>query len=201
MVVGGYYDPYSGEDRYTTEDPYLSDVELLSLDSANPVPPCLMSLNNFPVGLFGASGSVGDGNATIFKLISDLGTLYFFSDGLPIVCGGYTYSDESAEECYKYSPLSDSWQIYGSMPNVKVFSGHAYVENFGLVMAGSYSGDDSSVTVTRDGLNFEELAPLPYGDWGGCLTAVDDQTLIYSGGRDNYLAAYSYDIPGNSWTM
>ena len=87
------------------------------------------------------------------------------------------------------------------MTNVKVFSAHAYVENFGLVMAGSYSGDDSSVTVTRDGLNFEELAALPYGDWGGCLTAVDDQTLIYSGGESYYYKAYSYDIPNNSWTM
>ena len=87
------------------------------------------------------------------------------------------------------------------MTNVKVFSAHAYVENFGLVMAGSYSGDDSSVTVTRDGLNFEELAPLPYGDWGGCLTAVDDQTLIYSGGQSHGTYAYSYNISSNSWTM
>ena len=123
------------------------------------------------------------------------------SDGLPIVCGGYTTTDTRGEECYKYSPLSDSWQIYGSMPNVKVFSAHAYVENFGLVMAGSYYDDDSSVTVTRDGLNFEELAPLPYGDWGGCLTAVDEQTLIYSGGEYYSYKAFSYDIPTNSWTM
>ena len=58
MVIGGY------------NHSYLSDVELLSLDPENPVPPCLMSLNDFPVGLFGASGSVGDGNMTIFTLIS-----------------------------------------------------------------------------------------------------------------------------------
>ena len=53
MVIGGY------------NHSYLSDVELLSLDPENPVPPCLMSLNDFPVGLFGASGSVGDGNMSI----------------------------------------------------------------------------------------------------------------------------------------
>ena len=92
------------------------------------------------------------------------------------------------------------------MPYVKVYSAHAYVENFGLVMAGSYSGDDSSVTVTRDGINFEELAPLCLSGWGGCLTAVDDQTLIYSGGAYNngeetFPNAQSYDIPSNSWTM
>ena len=84
MVIGGYYNPYltTTEYPYTTEDPYpyttedrpegpyLSDVELLSLDSDNPVPPCLMSLNNFPVGLFGASGSVGDGNMSILNMIT-----------------------------------------------------------------------------------------------------------------------------------
>ena len=118
-----------------------------------------------------------------------------------MVCSGDTTSDTDAEECYKYSPLSDSWQISGSMPNVKVYSAHEYVENFGLIMVGSSYGDDNSVTVTRDGTNFEELAPLCLSGWGGCLTAVDDQTLIYSGGRDFYYAAYSYDIPGNSWTM
>ena len=69
MVIGGYYDEYY--DEYDDPDAYLSDVELLSLDPDNPVPPCLMSLNEFPIGLFGASGSVGDGNTTIFTLISD----------------------------------------------------------------------------------------------------------------------------------
>ena len=117
------------------------------------------------------------------------------------MCGGYGTADSSVEECYKYSPLSDSWQIYGSMPNVKVFSAHAYVENFGLVMAGSYSGDSSSVTVTRDGLNFEELAPLPNGgDYGGCLAVVNEETLMYSGGNGNRYDVYSYDIPSDTWT-
>ena len=41
---------------------YLTDVELVSLDPDYPVPPCLTGLNDFPIGLFGASGSVGDGN-------------------------------------------------------------------------------------------------------------------------------------------
>ena len=127
--------------------------------------------------------------------------LTLFADGLPIVCGGYTYSDQSAEECYKYSPLSDSWQIYGTMPNVKVFSAYAYVENFGLVMAGSVSGNSDSVTVTRDGRNFEELASLPNSDYFGCLTTVDEQTLLYTGGEYDPYAAYSYDIPSDTWTM
>ena len=67
MAIGGH-----GQDYSQPGSQYLSDVELLSLDPDNPVPPCLMSLNNFPVRLYGASGSVGDGNMTIFNLISDL---------------------------------------------------------------------------------------------------------------------------------
>lgn len=86
------------------------------------------------------------------------------------------------------------------MPNAKVFSAHAYVENFGLVMAGSYSGDSDSVTVTRDGLTFEELASLPSGSYAGCLAAVDEQTLLYTGGEYDQYATYSYDIPSDSWT-
>ena len=129
--------------------------------------------------------------------------LKYFADGLPIVCGGYpevgTVSDSN--KCYKYSPLSDSWQLYGTMPNAKVFSAHAYVENFGLVMAGSYADDSTSVTVTRDGLNFEELASLPLGNYAGCLAVVDEQTLIYTGGEYDKYVAYSYDIPSDSWTM
>ena len=73
MAIGGYYDesyaPISyvtprRDDNVKANSPrdYVYDVELVSLDPDYPVPPCLMSLNNFPVGLIGASGSVGDGN-------------------------------------------------------------------------------------------------------------------------------------------
>ena len=94
------------------------------------------------------------------------------------------------------------------MPNAKVFSAHAYVENFGLVMAGSYADDSMSVTVTRDGLNFEELASLPSGglsggSYAGCLAIVDNKTLIYTGGYGETQAKYAvyrYDIPSDSWT-
>ena len=86
------------------------------------------------------------------------------------------------------------------MPNVKALSAHAYLENFGLVMAGSYTGDSASVTVTRDGLNFEELAPLPSGNYGGCLAVVNEETLVYTGGDYDQYAAYSYDVPSDTWT-
>ena len=50
MVIGGY------------NDGPLTDVELVSLDpDNNPVPPCLKDLNNFPVEIRGAAGSIGEG--------------------------------------------------------------------------------------------------------------------------------------------
>ena len=54
MVVGGVNSNFVGD--------FLSDVELVSLDPENnPVPPCLANLNNFPVELYGAAGSVDEG--------------------------------------------------------------------------------------------------------------------------------------------
>ena len=51
MVVGGYD---------------LSDVELVSLDpDNNPVPPCLANLNNFPVEISYAAGSVDEGKVKL----------------------------------------------------------------------------------------------------------------------------------------
>ena len=57
MVVGGYnYD--LGE--------ILTDVELVSLDpDNNPVPPCLANLNDFPVKLESAAGSVDKGKVKL----------------------------------------------------------------------------------------------------------------------------------------
>ena len=54
MVVGGY--------RIRE----LSDVEIVSLDpNNNPVPPCLTNLNDFPVELDGAAGSVDKGKVKL----------------------------------------------------------------------------------------------------------------------------------------
>ena len=53
MVIGGYNSDFGG---------YLSDVELVSLDpDNNPVPPCLANLNDFPVEIAYAAGSVDEG--------------------------------------------------------------------------------------------------------------------------------------------
>ena len=45
---------------------YRNEVELVSLDpDNNPVPPCLANLNNFPVKLDGAAGSVDQGKVKL----------------------------------------------------------------------------------------------------------------------------------------
>ena len=56
MVVGGY-NGLGG---------YFSDVELVSLDpDNNPVPPCLANLNDFPVEISYAAGSVDEGKVKV----------------------------------------------------------------------------------------------------------------------------------------
>ena len=86
------------------------------------------------------------------------------------------------------------------MPAPRAFGASTYVENFGLVMAGNYESSSTSVIVTRDGQTFTELAPLPSGDYFGCMTTVDEQTLLYTGGYNYPTNVYSYDIPSNTWT-
>lgn len=76
MVIGG-----SRESSYSpTQEPgvstttslpggYINAVELVSLDpDNNPVPPCLTNLNDFPIGIDGAAGSVGEGNLIQYTL-------------------------------------------------------------------------------------------------------------------------------------
>ena len=117
------------------------------------------------------------------------------------MCGGYTYSDGGSDVCYKYSTLSDSWQEYGIMPSERAYSASAYVENFGLVMAGGYDyGITDSVIVTKDGYTFETLDSLPSPSDYGCLAVIDEQTLLLTGGYGDYTGVHSYDIPSDVWT-
>ena len=58
MIVGG-------QETYSLPGTSLDAVELVSFDLDNPVPPCLTDLNNFPVGITGAAGSVGEGSTVL----------------------------------------------------------------------------------------------------------------------------------------
>ena len=120
---------------------------------------------------------------------------------MPIVCAGSTFAGES-DVCYKYSPLSDSWQEYGTMPSERAYSASAYLENFGLVMAGGLDSGFSttSVIVTKDGFTFQTLDSLPTDSYDGCLAMIDEQTLLMTGGQGDTEGVYMYDIPGDIWT-
>ena len=79
-------------------------VELVSLDPDNhPVPSCLENLNNFTVpGLWASAGAVDQ-------------------EGIPFICGGgqnrgFEEDPEYFDECYKYVPEADSWEVQGTMP-------------------------------------------------------------------------------------
>ena len=74
-------------------------------------------------------------------------------------------------------------------------------------MAGGINNDDGrldSVILTKDGSTFETLDSLPTPTVYGCLTAITQTTLLFTGGYwgdtgEEYLV-YSYDIATNTWT-
>ena len=133
----------------------------------------------------------------------------FLLDGLPFVCGGRTYENDIVvyDKCYGYSPLNDSWREIGTLPSPRYGSGSAVLEGYGLVMAGGINNDDGrldSVILTKDGSTFETLDSLPTPTVYGCLTAITQTTLLFTGGYwgdtgEEYLV-YSYDIATNTWT-
>ena len=125
-----------------------------------------------------------------------------FADDMPFVCGGSDGSGTYYDTCYKYSPLTDSWQESGTMPSRRAYSAWAYLESFGLVMAGGYDGSRylDSVIVTKDGYTFDTLQSLPIPSSHGCLAVVDDNTLLMTGGNPDARAVHSYDIISDTWT-
>lgn len=131
--------------------------------------------------------------------------MFSFSDGIPFICGGRdanTYFDT----CYGYAPTSDSWEEIGTMPSRRYGSAYTFMDGFGLVMAGGYDGLGhlDSVILTKDGSTFETLDTLPIASRSGCLTVVDQTTLLLSGGNNydggSLYQALSYDIPTDTWT-
>ena len=128
--------------------------------------------------------------------------MFVFSDGHPYICGGYDGSHFSyLDTCYGYMPMSDSWEEVGTMPSRRAYSAYAVMDGFGLVMAGGYDGGSTldSVIVTMDGSTFETLDSLPTASYEGCLTVVDETTLLLSGGRGDENQALSYYIPIDTW--
>ena len=99
--------------------------------------------------------------------------------------------------------MSDSWQEIGKMPSRRAYSAYAFLEGFGLVMAGGYIGIGSyldSVIMTKDGSTFETLDSLPTASYRGCLTVVDETTLLLSGGQGALNQALTYNITTDTWT-
>ena len=101
--------------------------------------------------------------------------------------------------------MSDSWEVIGTMPSRRAYSAYAFIDGFGLVMAGGRQDGSSyldSVILTKDGSTFETLDSLPTASSSGCLTVVDETTLLLTGGSDAYVLyqALSYDITTDTWT-
>ena len=127
--------------------------------------------------------------------------MFSLTDGLPYICGGYN-GNNYFDTCYGYTPTSDSWEEIGTMPSRRGRSAYTFMDGFGLVMAGGYSYGSylDSVILTKDGSTFETLDSLPTASDFGCLTVVDETTLLLSGGTGDYDQALSYDITTDTWT-
>ncbi len=79
-------------------------------------------------------------------------------------------------------------------------SGYAYHPSWGLVMSGGKREDTredelNSVITTKNGREFEVLAPLPVNLTDHCLVIVDEDRLFVTGGetgRDRQKGAYVF---------
>ena len=69
-------------------------------------------------------------------------------------------------------------------------------------MAGGHAGGGhlDSVIRTKDGKTFETLDSLPTASGYGCLTVVDQKTLLLTGGGGALYQALSYNIATDTWT-
>ena len=89
------------------------------------------------------------------------------------------------------------------MPSRRAYSAYTFMDGFGLVMAGGKQSSSSyldSVIMTKDGSTFETLDTLPTASYWGCLTVVDETTLLLSGGDEASNQALSYNIATDTWT-
>ena len=119
-------------------------------------------------------------------------------------------SDDSPnEECWQYRPRFNDWIKLSTVPESQNDEGaHAYSHSWGLVIAGlgsdnPYSwGEESgrSVYHTRDGRNFNSIAPMPEISSGGlCLAILDDSRLMAMGLGDNLNHVYLYHKGQDYW--
>ncbi len=64
-----------------------------------------------------------------------------YSDGAPIVCGGYSQTARSSSDsCYVFSVEEDTWRQAEKLPAVMDYAGTDSLSTWGLVMAGGGDG-------------------------------------------------------------
>lgn len=137
--------------------------------------------------------------------------LFVNKDGNPVMCLG----ENSLDECYEYDISSDSWSIVGSTTAPGFGRGWDYMEEVGLIMAGSIYPDSRVVELTADGgINWEHLAQIPWGRpneleiTSPCVVILDNNTVFFAGGADgvrgnrtSYCATYFLDLTTKTWTQ
>ncbi len=146
---------------------YLSTVEVINLDPANPGLVC-DNLPEFPLGLYGATGQL-------------------FNKETPIICGGWngTYS------CDCYAPQNQSWTKISSLNQCREYPASALVsleqEEEIMMIAGGNGGSGVLKSVESfDGTDWEQgqLPELPNGVWLQCLVKINATTFLLIGGTE-----------------
>jgi len=172
FVVGGYTDFGLG-----------NTTEIVSLTEGSAIPDCLNTLSSHPKVVAPAAGGA----------LPDAGYL-------PHVCGS-VYPPYN--ECWRYSPLDDSWTKTSTIPSPtpELFVAPAYHPGWGIIMSGGYyDGDDlSSTTITKDGEEFESLAPMPYTASVHCVAAIDNNTMFTTGLGRRYDESFLYNRSTGEW--
>ncbi len=189
-------------------DPHSDFVELISLDPDKvPVPGCLKDLSSFPMTIKDGAGGA------------------LLPDGHPIVCGG-KQNIEISEQCWKYSPLNDTWHRVDDMKlGARAGFGWASSDEFGLLMAGGYDDLNRYGTIEAVGPHSKHMSIWPQMPYKGtfakkftnnftklqfnfpaywlCMAAADNAHIFIGGGRSETSEAtneaYLYNVKYSMW--
>ena len=157
----------------------LKKTEIVSLTEGESIPDCLNALSDHPNQLYySAGGALPDASYQ------------------PHICGSY-YSPY--DECWAYTPSDDTWTKKSTIPRDFVSGGSAFHPGWGIIMSGGFVTNE--VTLTKDGVEFEQLEPVGdiYYSYFHCIAAVNSSMLFTTGLGSNDDESYMYYKDTKEW--
>ena len=123
---------------------------------------------------------------------------------LPHVCGSNS-DHPPMDECWRFVAPSNSWEkASGSLPRDINRVGHAFQEDWGIIMAGGRKNDGEccsyNVTFTTTATTFENLMePLPESNVYFCVTGINASHIFITGLGAFDKDTYMYSTLTNEW--